>query len=458
MKELFKFKNIFLVLILLLALYLRLNNLHQRTLFDADQEWLATRAVDLLKGDLPLLGPVTSVGSFSIGPGFIYLWAISSFIFSLAPISGAYLSIFLGLLFLIAIFFVVKEYIGLKVAYLTLFLCSISSSLIFWDQSPWAPSLFYLSQAILLFATLSSLKYKWGYYLIAFSIVLAFQSHFGIVLSIISVLFFFIFVKPVKIDRKTLLITALILFLGFLPNIVYDLTHDFNNLKKLAYTIDDGGVDYFVSFNKIVNVLNFNTTSVVYPKNNNLFDSVFTKSLFALILVNAISLLRDKKMKNISLLLLITLVLPAAIFYMQQGKFSEYYLLMTVPSSILLFSLFLYRIINNKLLLSLIVLMSIYLNYQQISDRYVSWNLKAKEMVAQKIVEVGGKSGYGISINSKLGDSFGFNYIFNYYGIEADYPPKQGQTKIFSIAVPQGFEGVVGTHSYDGIGLLWSGM
>jgi len=458
MKQWLNFKNLVAAFILLLALSLRLSNLHQRTSFDADQEWLATRAAELLKGDLPLLGPVTSVGSFSIGPGFIYLWAIFSFIFSLAPISGAYLSVFLSLLFLMAIFYFAKEYIGLKIAYLTLFLCSISSSLIFWDQLPWAPSLFYLSQTLLLIAVLLSLKYKWGFYLIALSVVLAFQSHFAIVLSMISVLFFFIFVKPVKIDTKTLLITALILFLGFLPNIVYDLTHDFSNLKKLAYTIDDGGVDYFVSFNKIVNVLNFNTTSIIYPKNNNVFDSIFSKTIYALILVNALSLSRDKKMKNVSLLLLITAIVPAAIFYIQQGKFSEYYLLMTVPSSILLFSLFLYRIVNSKILLTLIVLLSIYLNYQQISSRYVSWNLKAKEMIAQKIVEVGGNSGYGISINSKLGDRFGFDYIFNYYGIEADYPPTQGQTKMFTIAVPQGFEGVVGTHSYDGMGILWSGM
>lgn len=458
MKRLLNFKNLFVALVLFLALYLRLDNLHQRTSFDADQEWLAIRAMDLLKGDLPLLGPVTSVGSFSIGPGFIYLWAISSFIFGGAPISGAYLSVVLGALFLIALFLFVKEHVGLKAAYLTLFLGSISSSLIFWDQIPWAPSLFYLSQTILLFGSLASLKHKWGYYLIALSLILAFQSHFGIVLSIVSVLFFFVFVRPIKIDAKTFLISGLILFLGFLPNIVYDLTHDFGNVKKIIYTVDDGDVDYFVSFNKIVNVLNFNTTSVIYPKNNNLFDSILTKSLFALILVNAISLLRDKKMKNVSLLLLITLVLPAAIFYIQQGKFSEYYLLMTVPSSILLLSLFLNRIVNSKFLLLTVVLLSIYFNYQQISTRYVSWNLKAKEAVTQKIIEVGGKNGYGISINSKLGDRFGFSYIFNYYGIEADYPPKKGETRIFSIAIPQGFEGVVGTHSYDGIGLLWSGM
>ena len=60
-----RLKEIIIVgLILLLGLSLRLYNLDQRTSFDADQEWLATRSYEMLKGDLPLLGPVTSVGNF----------------------------------------------------------------------------------------------------------------------------------------------------------------------------------------------------------------------------------------------------------------------------------------------------------------------------------------------------------------------------------------------------------
>ncbi len=62
-------KVLVVVLILILALGLRLYKLDERTLFDADQEWLANQSFELIKGDIPLLGPVTSVGSFSIGPG-----------------------------------------------------------------------------------------------------------------------------------------------------------------------------------------------------------------------------------------------------------------------------------------------------------------------------------------------------------------------------------------------------
>jgi hypothetical protein len=451
-------KVLVIVLIFILGLGLRLYKLDERTLFDADQEWLASQSFELLKGDIPLLGPVTSIGSFSIGPGFIYLWSIVGIFTSSSPITGAYLSVFLGIVTLVALFLFTKYYIDQKVAYVFLFLTAISSNLIFWDQSPWAPSLFFVSQIILLTGAYLATKNKVGYVLIVLGLVGGFQSHFGIVLSLLSVVLYFIFVKPVKIDLKTFILSFLILLIGFLPNIVFDLTHNFVNLKRIAGTIADDNLNYFVSFNKIVSVLNNNTTSLIYPRNSNLVDSVLNKGLFALVLVNGISLLRDKKYKNISLLLLITGVFPAILFYIQQGKFSEYYLMMTVPSMLLLVALLLMRIANKKIVLIPILLISIYLNFGLISNRYVSWNLKAKENIAKNIIEVGGYDNYGISLNSKLGNQFGFDYIFKYYGIKGDVPPKKGETRTFSVIIPQGFDGMVGTKTFDGIGLLWSGI
>ncbi|MBP9758782.1 hypothetical protein KBD45_03735 [Candidatus Dojkabacteria bacterium] len=454
-----RLKEIIIVsLILLLGLSLRLYKLEQRTSFDADQEWLATRSFEMLKGDLPLLGPVTSVGNFSIGPGFIYLWSVIGMFTNSSPISGAYLSVILGVVTLLAFYLFCKHFVDSKTAYVFLFLTSISSNLIFWDQSPWAPSLFFISQIILLSGAYLATKSKVGYILIALGFIGGFQSHFGIVLSLISVVLYFVFVRPVKIDLKTLLLFLFILIVGLSPNILFDLTHNFSNIKKLADAIKGEGVSYFVSLNKIINVLNINTTSIIYPKNSNLIDSVITKGIFALVIVNGISLLRNKENRKISILLLITGIFPAMLFYIQQGKFSEYYLMMTVPSLLFLVALLIKKIISKKILIGLLLFVTIYLNLDLIRSRYVSWNLKAKSDIAKTIVSVGGYENYGISLNSKLGNQFGFNYIFKHYGIKAEVPPKKGETKIFSVIIPQGFDGMVGTKTFDGIGLLWQGI
>ena len=87
-----------------------------------------------------------------------------------------------------------------------------------------------------------------------------------------------------------------------------------------------------------------------------------------------------------------------------------------------------------------------------------SWSLKSKTDIAEFIVDKVGYENYGISLSTKLGDGFGFKYIFDYYGIKADVPPKKGETKIFSIIIPDGFDGMKGLKTFDGIGLIWQGF
>ena len=88
------------ILIVILALFLRLYNLERRTPFDADQEEIAGRAKELLSGHPVLLGPKTSLGGFSIGPGFTYLWGMSGIFIKEDPIAGAYTSVILGVIFI----------------------------------------------------------------------------------------------------------------------------------------------------------------------------------------------------------------------------------------------------------------------------------------------------------------------------------------------------------------------
>lgn len=454
-----KYKEIIaVVVILIFGFYLRLHNLWSMTSFNADQEWLAFRAKDILSGDLVLLGPVTSVGSFSIGPGFIYLWSFFDLFTGNAPISGAYLSVFLGMFSVVCTYFFIRKFIDKKVALLVLLIMSFSSYLVFLDQNPWAPSLYYVAEMLILYGSYLSTSDKKGYLWLALGFVVGFQSHVGVILSFISVVIYFLVVRPVKPDIKTLFFSLLIILLGISPNIVFDVSHNYVNLMRLFDTLRGDGVDYFVGFGKIINVLSYNAVSHIYPRHINLYDSVFIKVVFTLIVVNGIRLLRDKKFNKLSALLLISVTFPALYFYVQQGKFSEYYLMMTVPPLIILLGLFLKELINRKMLIVLIIIVSILLNINEIKSRSVKVSLKAKEDVARYMIQKGGKENYGISLTTKFGEQFGLKYVFDYYGIKADIPPKIGETKIFSVVIPEGFDGVTGLVDIDGIGLIWQGM
>lgn len=458
MKKVFNYKSLLVLLLLIIGLSLRLYNIQYRTGFDADQEWLAYRAKDVLHGDLALLGPVTSIGNFSIGPGFIYLWSIFSYFTQENPISGAYLSVFLGILTYLAIFLFAKQFISSKVAYVLLFITTFSSVLIFWDQSPWAPSLFYLSQIIILAGAYVSNKNKLGIPILALGFVIGFQSHFGVFLSLLSVFIYFLFVRPPKPNIKTVLLTLTILFIGYLPNLLFDLFNNFTNLKRFVMIFKGDGSDYITGFGKIVNTLSYSISSILYPFSYNIFDKIVSKVILALLLVNGFRLLFDKKKKNLSLLLLISTIFPAIFFYLQQGKFSEYYLIMTIPPLIFLLGLSFEQIINKKLILILIFVFALSVNYKSWYSSRRSWSLGDKMDVTNKMIEIAGREDYGISINSMLGDRFGFEYVFDYFDVKADYPPKKDQEKIITVALPNGYNGIVGFKNYGGIGILWQGF
>lgn len=470
-KFIFFIKNNYRELIIVLSIFilgfvLRVNNLSKLTTFNADQEWLAFRAQEIVNGDVALIGPVTSVGNYSIGPLFVYMWAFFSLITNGAPISGAYLSVAIGSFSLLMIYFFVRTFIDKNTAILTMFLVSISAQTIFWDQSPWTPSLFIIAQIMLLIGAYIINKNKWGYVIMALSFVLGFQAHIGIVLSFISVFIYLFFVKPIRPDASTIFKSFLILFIGLLPNMVFDISHNFTNLYRLFDVIKGEGVDYFIGLGKIINVLSDNSIAVLYPNKNTQFDAILIKSLYALVVVNTIRNLRNKKYKYISALLLITVFVPALVFYIQQGKFSEYYLMMTVPPSIFMLSLFLNDFINFKskeyilvyLKTAFIVAISIYANFTVLKNRVVDFNLKAKEDVIREIIKIAGHDNYGISLTTKFGDQFGFKYIIDHYDIKADIPPKRGETRIVSIIEPEGHDGMYGMKDFDGIGLRWSGI
>lgn len=457
-KKIYFAKVALVIALLLFGMFLRFYKLEERTMFDADQEWLAFRADSLLKGDLALVGPVTSIGNFSIGPGFVYLWAIFSFLLKGDPVAGAYLSVILGVMGNLAIFIFAKKFISEKVAFILLFLSSVAFSFIKWDIHPWAPSLFLMSQTILLYGAYLATKDKKGYLLMAVGIVTGFQAHFGIVLSVLPILIYFLFFRPVRIDLKTAFLTLVILFIGFLPNLVFDIANNFINFKRLSEILRGDGNDYFVGFGKIINTLTDNVVPLVYPRKENAFDGVISKSIFAFMIVNGLKLIGDKRKRSLSVLLLLTIIIPSLFFYIQQGKFSEYYLMMTVPSLVLLLGLLVNELGQKNYLLIGVLIFTVITNILYWKDFSPKLNLRAKKEVVGYITDKSGTEGYGISLTTKFGYQFGFEYIFKYFGIKADIPPRKNETKIFTIVVPDGFDGINATKDFDGIGLIEQGI
>lgn len=440
-------------LIILSAIFLRLYLLPTRTIFDADQEEIAFRAREILSGNVVLLGQKTSLGSFCIGPGFIYLWALFALFFSGNPISGAYLSVGLGTLFILGIYLTARKIFSEKVGLFLAFFLSISVVLIAWDQQPWAPSLFYLSELMVFYGLYISSKNKYGIPLASLGIGLGFQSHFAVFLLLFPVLIYLMLFKPL-LTRKNIAISLIIIILSILPVFVYDIVNGFVNFQRLISLFTLGVSGNAPSTIKIFTTLVSNSL--------NLISLHFTTSvkylLFATIgLAIFWRMIIDKEKRTFLVLSLLMLFIPFLIFLFYKSNFSEYYLMTTAVPFVFIIG-YLMHLIKSKLLIVFIMTIFAITNMYDIWHYQKPMNLSAKEKIVKKIIEKGGEDGYGVSLSTQLGYNFGYRYLFNYYGATPDIPPLKNQKRIFTIVVPPGFDGIKAIEEVDGVGLRWEGI
>lgn len=440
------------ILITALAVFLRFYLLERRASFDADQEEIAFKAKELLSGNPVLLGPKTSLGGFSIGPGFTYLWALFALFLKGDPIAGAYLSVFLGILFIIGTYFISRKIFSERVGLILSFIIAVSVNFIQWDQSPWAPSLFYLSELITFYGAYISKDNKNGLPLIALGLGLGFQSHFAVFLLLLPLAVYLLFYRP-ALNGKNLIISLSIIAASILPVLLFDLLNGFINLQRLLSIFTLGRAGVAVPKIKIITTLMSNSSGILWPH----FSILLVVLIFAVtVLYSFWGIYRNKNFRPLLVLSNLFLFAPFLIFLFYKSNFSEYYL-MTAAVPFLFLLGYLFSAVKSKSALLLILGIFSFLNVGSFISIYKPINLYAKEQIVREVIERGGKHGYGVSLSTEPGYGYGFSYLFDYYGAKPDIPPLKGQQKIFTIIVPSGYKGIEPATGIDGIGLRWEG-
>ncbi len=440
------------ILIIALAVFLRFYLLERRAAFDADQEEIAFKAKELLSGNPVLLGPKTSLGGFSIGPGFTYLWALFALFLKGDPIAGAYLSVFLGILFIIGTYLISRKIFSERVGLILSFIIAVSVSFIQWDQNSWAPSLFYLSELITFYGAYISKDNKNGLPLVALGLGLGFQSHFAVFLLLLPLAVYLLFYKPI-INRKTLITLLSILIVSILPVILFDLLNGFVNLQRLLSIFTLGRAGVAVPKIKIITTLMSNSSGILWPH----FSILPVVLIFAItVLYSFRGIYRDKTSRPLLVLINLFLFAPFLIFLFYKSNFSEYYLMTAVVPFLFLLG-YLFSAVKSKYALLLILGIFSFLNVRSFISIYKPMNLYAKEQIVREVIERGGKNGYGVSLSVKPGYGFGYSYLFGYYNAKPDLPPLKNQKKIFTVISPPGYKGIEPMIEVDGVGLRWEG-
>ena len=261
-------KFFILVSILLLAVFLRFYKIdgYMSFLGDEGRDVLMVKRI-LTTGDIPLLGPATSIGNMYLGPLYYYMMSVPMAFFWLNPVAAAGMVAMIGVLTVWLIYYLGKSWFGFWAGALSSFLYAISPVTIIYSRSSWNPNpapFFALLSICGLYKAHKTGNFRW---LLLTGIALAFaaQMHYLalILIPIMGVLWAYEVVLHIrgKLKRKnlvsgTLIAMALFLFL-MSPLLIFDLKHDFMNYHAVS--------TFFTNRETTVNVNPLNSLDRILP-------------------------------------------------------------------------------------------------------------------------------------------------------------------------------------------------
>jgi len=328
------FSALLISVILAIGLFLRLQNISYRTTFGGDQGYdLAAIRKIVVNSDITLLGPkigpYNKYGNLYLGPAYYYLLLPGLVIANFDPVGPA---IFTALLSVATIFLVYKIcvlYLNRTIAAFAALLYAINPFLITQSQASSNPHLTPFFSALTLLSILKMRTSKNIVWPIAAGICsgIAFQLHYlGISLILIST-------ASVFRNRKNLIILLSSYLLALLPQIIFELRHNFfvlhlffNQFFFHKSTASTG--QFFTHLSQGYS----NISKLIF---GNALDTILL--LLLIIVLNIKFTAANKKCRNIIFLMFALIALsifPGALF---SGPLMPHYLSASYPAIVIVF-------------------------------------------------------------------------------------------------------------------------
>lgn len=348
-------------LIILLATWLRFVNLPELMSFIGDQgrDYLSARNM-VLTGQWPLVGIASSVPWLKQGVFFIWLTALALKLGQFNPVAPAVMTSTLGVLTVFFTYKLNKTWFNSKIAIISSLIMATSPLAVIHSRLP------YHISPIPLFSSL---------YLISLSINSVFWTFFlsGILLQFelttlpLLVLAIWFFWK----SKSKILPHGLIFFLPFLPKIVYDLTHGFQQTVGFIAWLGYRLVNFLNPFSEHglnnLSIIKVSQTIFKYWQKFIIYDQPIIAGLIALLSILTIYKTKHKFKK----LLVSFLALNFLAFFIHAGP-SEAYFPVLFPAFVLIISLILDQFKKPFFYLTIIVL-SLYNSYFLLTNNFVPY-------------------------------------------------------------------------------------
>src|SRR3990167_2738500 len=221
---------IIVTLILLLGAGLRAQEMISHNflfLLDQGRDMLAVKGI-LYDNHPTLIGPSTSLRGVFQGPLWYYLLAFSVGVFGGDPWGGIVLMVVISILVLLIVYFWMKKLFGEKVAIITIFLFAVSPEASAAATYAWNPHPMWLLIVAYIF-TFYSVIYKSNKFNIILWPIIGLMFHFQTALAVFILLATGIYclVFERKIFTKNFIIGIALFLCTFIPQILFDIRHDF---------------------------------------------------------------------------------------------------------------------------------------------------------------------------------------------------------------------------------------
>ncbi len=325
----FKKEILLLVLILLIAAFLRLYRIKDYLIFLGDQGRDVLVVAKMIKEHkLILLGPTASVGGFYLGPFYYYLMILPLWLACFDPVGPAIMVALFGIMTVFMLYFFLKVVFNQQLALLSSFFYAISPLTVRNSRFSWNPNVLpFFSLAFFFCLYLSKLKkQRWLILISGILLGICCQLHYlALILAPIGI--FLNFERKIK----EWFLNCLYLFLGCLislsPFIIFEFRHNFTNFRAIFefITRKNGAVAFYpLSLLPAFFEISARIFADFLGLQKNFLLNI---SLYILLTSLLFLLFRTKnKKKKIGILIIITWWLLGAIFLrFYQGTIYEYY-------------------------------------------------------------------------------------------------------------------------------------
>lgn len=439
MKVMRLIKNNWLILAIILAgAYLRFANISSLTTFSGDQGFdfpiikkIVTEGDFTLLG--PKIGPYNTLGHLYLGPAYYYILAPALLIWGLDPLGPAILTAALSVLTIFLIYEFSKRYLNGAIGILAAALYATNPFLISQSRAPSNPHLMPFFSMTFFLALLESTKEAkakeasiiWPAILgISFGIL--FQLHY---LAVALLPLFVLFLIRRKI--KNLIVALLFIFLTVLPQIIFELTHQYFVTNLFIRQMELGN-----NVSSSARVLDKIASS--YAQLSTIFFSsgVLTGFLSAAAVISIlIYIVKDKTHRFTLSVLMFSALLAVILVSLYSGSVESHYFASIYPAVVILAASSLYFVFNltkNLIIRTVIILFVAQLAVSGISGINLKqdhgytmpdgWNLVGQRKAA-RIIAQDAKNSNNFNIASKLdGDTRAMpvRYLADVYGVKAN--------------------------------------